>query len=358
MTQITVRNALTASIVLWAITSATALAETKTVGVLVPLSGPLAKAGTAVKNAAILADEQVANQPDEIEFVFEDNVYSADGTVAAYDRLLAKVKPDALVVFGSGPTNAIAERIERAKIPAISISTAPEVSATRAYIMRHWLNPETEATLLGEEAARRGYQTIAIAQTAHDGLEAVRKVLAGMLGTKVIRVDKFPPPERNLQPFVDGVLKDNPSAVLLLLLPPQAGIAAAELRKSGYRGEFFGGHPTELDEQARTVNGALTGTWYASSDERTAQPFFAAYRKRFNEEPANGAANGFDIATLLIHALETTDANRYLHNVKDFRGAFGTYGAIAGNSFYIPGALKIISSEGPRYLSDSQIAQQ
>jgi hypothetical protein len=55
-----------------------------------------------------------------------------------------------------------------------------------------------------------------------------------------------------------------------------------------------------------------------------------------------GTANGFDIAKLFVEGLKSGNANGFLHQVKDFEGAFGRYGIGGDNSFSLPATVKVV----------------
>ena len=65
------------------------------------------------------------------------------------------------------------------------------------------------------------------------------------------------------------------------------------------------------------------------SDDPTVRKFIEAYRAKFDEEPDNFAAHGYDSVRLLLKAMELNDSTipsnvkLAMLNIKDFPGATG-----------------------------------
>ena len=322
-----------------------------TIGVSLPLTGPVAKVGVAVKNSIILADEKY-DLDKRVEFIFEDDSYTASKTVSAVNKFISQDKVAGLIIFGSSPSLAVNSIAEKRKIPMVAISTATQVTDGMDFVVRHWLDPDIETAQVLREVEKRQYQTLAIVTTLNDGTLALRDEFLRLNKKKVVYDEQLDPSETTFHSIATKIKSTEPSAVYILLMPPQSGILARQLRNVGYTGDFFSGHPLEIDEEIKRKGNALLGTWYATTDDRAAKDFSQSYRNRFKEDPIAGCSNGHDIAKLFIQGLRTQDANKYLHTVQDFTGALGSYGANGKNGFTMGAVLKVVNEQGIRFLDD------
>lgn len=319
------------------------------IGVILPLTGPVAIVGNAVKNSIILADDKF-DKGNNLEFIFEDDAYTPKNTVLAVRKLIAEDMVSGLIVFGSGPALAVNNIAEKAHIPMVAISTATQVTDGFSYVVRHWLDSDVEVAKIYGEVKRRSYESIAIVSASNDALLAIRDEFLSVNKVKISYDQQFDPGDRDFRAAAAKIKSLNPSAVFLLLMPPQSGIFAKQLRSQGYRGDFFASHFLEIDEELQRQGNALVGTWFATSDDSAAGEFRADYRSRFGQDPVAGCTNGYDIAKLFVNGIKTKDLNGYLHDVKKFDGSLGVYGANGKKGFDMAAALKVVTELGIKSL--------
>ena len=317
------------------------LAQDSRIAVVLPLSGPVAELGSAIRQGLELAEEEDRQMKVErnLEFDFEDDSFDPSKSVSAVRRLLASGHHDAFVIVGSGNSMATGPILEQAKIPTLSVSVAKEVSQGKRFIFRHYLETETEARLLAEEALRLRYQEIAVVTTQSDAMISIREPFLRKFTGRVVFSEEILPAERDVRAIASRIKQKNPQAVFLCLMTPQGGILAKALREIGFQGSFFSAHPVEIDPEALRPEGSLSGSWFVGNDIAGAQEFETKYQAKFHKPAPIGAANGYDIAKLLKAALNSQDPVKYLEQLKSYSGALGVYGSTADHGFSIPGAI-------------------
>lgn len=323
-------------------------AQPKTVGVSLPLTGPVAQVGISTRNAILLADSEF-DLGNKVNFIFEDDQYIPRNSVSAVQKFVSKDHVEGLIVFGSGESLAVADIAENRHIPMISISTSLEVTKNRNYVMRHWLDSGVEARKLVSEVSRRGYRSLAVVTAQQDAMLAIRNDFSALSPAKIVFSSEVGPDDDTLREVAIKIKAADPQAVLLILVPPQTGLLARRLREIKYPGDLFSVHTLEADQEFRRPDNVLIGAWFVSCDERAAAGMFDRYRAMYHQEPMVGASNGFDIAKLFIQALATSDPNGYLHTVKDFEGALGHYGANEHSGFNVAAIVKEITPAGLKY---------
>lgn len=314
------------------------------VGVSLALSGPLSSAGTAIKDGMLLANATTAVK-DRVEFIFEDDGFVAKNTVSIIKKFIEVDKVNCLVVFGSSTSLAVAEIAERARIPLIAIALSEKISDGKHYVMRHLRPAKSENELIAREVKRRKYKSVAVVSAIQEAMLALKEYFIESAPTNIEIAEEFLPSETDFRSLASRIKAKNIDAVYILLFSPQISAFTKQLKQIGYGGEFFGAGQVAVQDEIDASQGAMEGTWFAAGDDRSAGAFYKEYQARFGGlPPSELALNGYDIAMILFAGSNTPDLNGYLHNLRDFTGALGTYSANSENGFNLPVILKTIKS--------------
>ncbi len=111
------------------------LAEDKfKVGIVLPLSGPVAPMGEAFRRGVELWQGQKPNDTEKLEIIFEDHRYDGKDTISAAQKLVEINKVQLLVVWGNTPSGVIAPIVEQKKVPTILVSMNPD-ALNREYVI-------------------------------------------------------------------------------------------------------------------------------------------------------------------------------------------------------------------------------
>lgn len=313
------------------------------IGVVIPLTGGASSNGDAIRNSVILADEEFDTE-DRVKFVFEDDQLKPSLTVSAVNKLINFDQVAGLIVFGSPTSLAINSIAERRRVPMIGLSIVDRVVRDKKYVVKHWVPLLNESNMVNAEVQRRGYKRVALVTTINDAMLALRDHFVQGKTAAVVLDEEFSPDDVDFRTVAARIRSVRPDAVYNLLWAPQPGVFSKTLREAGYQGEIFGAHNLEDPSEIEAARGTLDGVWYVTGDDRAAGKYYSTYRRRFGRLPANGGINGYDSAKLFIEALKSGDVNTYLHTVKSFEGAYGTYGATGKNDFDIRATVKVIDA--------------
>jgi branched-chain amino acid transport system substrate-binding protein len=319
------------------------------IGVVLPLTGGASSNGEAIRNSILLA-EQEFNSENNVSFIFEDDQLKPSNTVSAVNKLINIDKVQGLIVFGSPTSLAVAPIAEQKKIPMLAMSIVDRVVLNRKYVVKHWVTAIKENELIDQEIKRRNYKTVAIVTTSNDAMLKLRDLFLNSEPPKIVLNEEFANDDLDFRSTISKIKENNPDAVYVLLWAPQPGLFAKILRQSGYQNAIFGVHNLEDPNQVKASDGALNGAWYVSGDDRKANDYYAKYQKQYDSLPANGGINSYDATKLFIEGIKSGDLNNYLHTVKNFKGAYGTYSATGKNDFDIPAALKTIENNNFKFL--------
>lgn len=333
--------------------SSASFAEKRKIGVVLPLTGPASSNGQSIANSIKLASEKF-DPANNLQFVLEDDQMQPSKTVAAVNKLIHQTGVSGLIVFGSPTSLAVNDLAEKAKIPMIAMSVVERVVADKQFVVKHWVTAESENAILQKQVINSGYKTVALISTINDAMLRLRDLFVAKSASKIVSDEEVAPDLTDFKSLATKIISRKPAAVYVLLWAPQPGVFTKELRNLGYDGDIFGAHNIEDPHEVSASQGALTGAWYVTGDDRHGALYYQKYLERFGSLPSNGGINGYDCALLMIRGLESGDLNSYLHKVKNFQGAYGNYSATGFNDFSIPATIKKITSHGFEYLMNSR----
>lgn len=309
------------------------------VGVIAPLTGPLASSGQAFWNAIQLADE-LYGKDHSIEFLVEDDGFQPKNSVACARKFIDD-KVDAIMIFGTPTGMAVVPITEQAHMPLAVVTILDKVVAGKNFAVRHFVAWQAENERITAEVQRRGYKRIAVVTSINDATLSLRDGFLKSGVAEVVLNDEYPRDNLDFLATATKIKAAAPDAVYHLLFSPQGPIFTRALRNAGYSGPIFGVHNVEDPADVAAAQGSYDGIWYVTGDDRGAEALRAAYIKRFGTSPAMGWGNGFDYAKMFIEAArKNVPPLAYLKNLKDFEGVFGRYGAASGNTFDLKATIK------------------
>ena len=316
------------------------------VGVSIPLSGNHASYGNSLRDGMRLAKEDW-DKDNKVDFIFEDDGFSAKNAVANVNKFLAVDKVNAAYIFGSTTALAVIPLIERNKMPTITAATAKEVYDGRSFVMNMWLSVDLENAAVVKEVKRRSYKTCALVATQQDGMLALQKAFINSGACHLKFIETFVPDELDFKSVIVRIKQENVDAVYILLLSPQMGTFAKQLRQLGYQRDIFLAHQAEDIEEVKIADGTLAGAWFSSNDLMTTNDLAERVSARYGYQPMYLVGYGYDAAKMFIQGAKENNLNGYLHHLSDFDGALGKINADADGYFrFSQVGIKIITRDG------------
>ena len=123
-------------VLLFAALSAFAEKTNFKVGFTVPLTGPFAEFGVAVKNALELTKQEQPQLMDQLEFILEDDQYNPKSALSAFKKLKDVDGADLIMVWGNEPALSVAPVAESAKFPILAFGQTAAIAAKRKHVLR------------------------------------------------------------------------------------------------------------------------------------------------------------------------------------------------------------------------------
>lgn len=302
------------------------------IGVVLPLSGPFAEYGDAVKNGIVLAQKE-AKKNNNVEFVFEDGQYDAKLSISAYTKLATIDKVNAVYVFGDGPNQAIAPIVKNYKDTALlAESSLGSLAAQDQNIFRTSERPEELARKAWEQLRKMNLKKIAIVKTQNQYLNMLFDSMKSQAqtGESVELVGDIQMwNETNFRTTLAKIKgsKVGYDAIGVYLFGGQIGQFYKQMGDMKMTQQTFGTDFFESQSDIATAGKLMDGAFYAHFDvspefkERVAAQFGT-----INQVAYTG--NGYDVARMIIEgpALGSAqDIMDYMKTINGYKGVLGTY---------------------------------
>jgi branched-chain amino acid transport system substrate-binding protein len=283
-------------------TSPTPVGEKQTVkiGVILPLTGPVAMLGEPSKKAAELALKDAGDTKYNYELVFEDSQFDPKLAVTAANKLISIDKVMAIINFGSGTGNAINTVAENGKTAQFSLASDPTI-AKGDYNFIHWTAPFTEGELLAKEIVKRGYKKVSIIDANHPGAfavtNAVKKSLEGT-GVEVSSYDVVNLGTRDFKTIITKIKSLNPDIVLIETFSPDIEILAQQMKDLKLNKPV-----TSVEAFEWSSNPSLfEGQWFAA--DAVVPDFSDKFFKAYGTQALAGSSYTYDLVSFLINLQE------------------------------------------------------
>ena len=316
-----------------------------TIGIIAPLTGPLASLGMEIRAGAMLAAE-AGNGECRTVLKFEDDQIDPKKTLSGFMSLISG-GIDGAVCFGSTSCHSIGGLAERKPVPLMAVASDRSVTRDRQYVFRLEISPAAEARTLLDYIQRKNLNRIVSIVAEHDGTLAGHAALSELqeFSRSEILNLRVLPGAVDFRSEITKLMRLNPGSIVLIHYGHSAGQLARQLREQGYQGPLLGMNFIDSKETLESARGALEGMVFTNIAEPPRE-FVQKYRARFSKDPDYGAAHGYDAVSLLSRALCPAGDNApgvaWLRQLRSYDGALGKYGASGKNEFDIPVALHTV----------------
>ena len=342
------------------------------IGELTSLTGPSASFGVCSRNGTALAIDRINEQGGvlgkKLKLIIHDD-RSTPGEAATIARKL--IFSDKVVAIlgevGSAKSLEAAPVCQEHKTPMISpASTNPKVTQVGDYIFRVCFIDPFQGTVMGKFALSRGFKRVAVLtdekQDYSKGLAQFFIEHLSKNGGTIVKEQCYSTGDKDFRAQLTSIKAAKPEAIFLPGYYTEVSLIARQARQLGLKNTpFLGGDGWVGEPLLKVAGNALDGCFYSShfsteSPEPVIREFMAAYRAKFQSEPDDMAALGFDSAMLLADAMKragTTDGARVRDAIaatKDFPGVTGRITIDAQRNASKPAVVQTIEAGKYKYV--------
>lgn len=316
--------------------------DTVKIGVIMPQTGFLASPGQNVINGIRLFVDEFNNKHKEkrIEIVYEDSKSEPKIGVSAINKLINVDKVKLIIGdLGSPIFLAMAPIAEKNKVVMISPGASnPKVSEAGDYIFRIYTSDEFDGKVMANYLIKRkNVDSVALLYFNNDygvGLGEAFLQEYSKLGGSVSLDYSFDENSLNFKDLIMRIKKTNVEDVYFIASPKQDAAFLRQIKEANCKLNIYGVLSFEdsefLEISKHTFDSVEYSTSYfdLNSEDLKMQKFKTGFFERYNKMPDLNAALGYDVANILVQALENSDyqidkVKTELYRIKDFPGLTG-----------------------------------
>ncbi len=307
-----------------------AVKETFKIGLIAPLSGPAGYLGEGMKNAILLAKEQMKDTKYNYEILVEDDQLDPKMTASAASKLLDIDKVDVVMSVEAAMAAVISPMVISHDKISFGI-TAVSSNADGEHKFLHWTPAMEQATIVVDEFKKRGIKKVGIFRsvsledwTAY--VNAVKKLVEGT-DIKIVAEHSFTDDTKDFRSMIAQAMTTKPDIYFLVVPTPAVEILTKQLKEAGNKAPLTSIESFEVTESPELFE----GYWYVSASEPT-QAYRTAYEAKYNKTQTICSSNIYDMFNLTVRAIENVKSGtrptraqiaEELKKIKSFPGALG-----------------------------------
>ncbi len=336
-----------------ALMSTMAIAKEVKIGVVLPLTGPIAAFGQTSKGGLDIAYAQnnKLKNGDTVKIIVLDDRGDKVEAATAVKRLLDK--DHVSVILGevaSSNSMAMAPVAEKAKTPMIThASTNPRVTKGKKYVTRACFIDPFQGAVMAKYAIDNGMKTAVVVTDAKQdysvGLSKAFKKAYEAAGGKIVKTVLLSSGDKDFNAQVSTIKQENPAIIAFTGYYPEAALMAKQARAMGIKTPFIGADGVGFPELVSIGGKAAEGFMYtdhfneAAASSPEAKAYVDAFHKKYNK-PADSmgalAADGYGMILAAmnkcIDAGKASDDKECINtNLRGTKGYKGVTGVITIN---------------------------
>ncbi|MBW3665210.1 MAG: ABC transporter substrate-binding protein [Actinobacteria bacterium] len=347
------------------------LPDSISIGALDSLSGAAAFCGqnevAGMELAIAEAEEMDFLEGTDIELVVEDDASTAEEGVAAYRRLV-----DSGVTAIVGPcfstvAQATVDFTAQDEVPMILTTSGDPPLVDPEWVYRAGVTQGSFAGKTVDVLAERGIESIAViyhtdTPTIVGVWEEVWKPGLEAAGIELVSEDGVTADKQDFSAEIAKYQQLDPDAIGVLVVGGPNVAIVTQLREAGLdqpiMGQLVMGAPFYIENAGAAANGSIFATnFHHELPFESSQAFTEAYRAAEGSDPDFAAANGYDGAWMLLHAIknagsvEAGDLKLALDTHPGFAGAQGEITFDEKGDAIGPGAVVEIVDQSIEFVS-------
>ncbi len=318
------------------------------IGVMAPLTGSWASEGQAMKQIVDLLADELNNTGGvlgkKVEIVAEDDGGDPRTAALAAQRLSTRGIVAVIGTYGSSITEASQNIYDENKIVQVATgSTAVRLSEKGLrYFFRTSPRDDEQGFVAANTLKDMGFKKVAILHdntTYAKGLADEARTLLKDEDVEIVFFDALTPGERDYSAILSQLRARNPEVVLFTGYFPEAGLLLRQKKAMGWDVPFIGGDANNNPDLVNIAGKeAAEGFMFLSPpvpqdlDSPEAESFMAAYRAKYQDDPASVwavlAGDAFNVIIAAIEGSGSTDPDKIADflrtGLQDFQGLTGT----------------------------------
>ena len=296
------------------------------VGILQPLTGPIANFGQKTLDGIKVVYEKYNTLPDgkKIKLVIVDNQFDKVQNVNGYQRLVSKDNVIAIEgPLASSMAKSIKRFAEKSKTPTITqIATNPDVTKNTKYVTRTCFTDDFQGKVAANYALKHNYNTAVVlfdsAQDYSIGLEKEFVKNYEKKG-KILALLHINTGDKDFSAQIAQIKKLNPKFIYAPIYAPEGGLFVKQLRAAGVKAVVMGGDGlADVSLMRKLAGEAAEGVLftdhfdYHKPPTKLSKEFIQKFEEKYHRKPSAFAATGADGYILIFNAIKECNAKNDL----------------------------------------------
>jgi len=271
------------------------------VGIILPLSGPVAEFGSAFRNGIELRARKSGGFSTYCDVKYEDSHYDPKTALAAFNKLHDIDHVNLVYNFGGPTTEAVAPVAEAKRLPLVTSEVDPAFSAGRGFVIR-FNNPAAKfGKLMAEYLSSQGAKRLAIIKVDNQFIESMLMGLRDSL-TKdqtLEIVDTYQPGETDFHTSITKLRSASYDAFGVYLMSGQISVFYRQLAEQKLKVKTFGTDFFESKTEIGNAAGSMEGAVYPNNFVKDS--FVEEYKKLYgNDLQIVWGAFGYEFMSLVV----------------------------------------------------------
>ncbi|MCX6716093.1 MAG: ABC transporter substrate-binding protein [Candidatus Taylorbacteria bacterium] len=317
------------------------------IGAVLPLTGPVAGLGEALKLGYTWKIEELNKEGKITSFYLEDSKSNAKDAVTAFLKLADVEKVPIIFTTMSAVSMTLRPIAEQRSVLLWADAAHPLLTRDTRFVLRHSNTSNKDAEVLANKVIELAGKKTGVLYQNDDWGVAASELLSGNLsavGNKAV-LEPIDNKSADFRILLTKLISQKIDSLVTIVAGPPSGIIIKQARELGFKGNIVSSVGIILTPDAQNLAGSyLKGTYYQTYDEN---PLFASdYRARFNAPPAAFTHVGYTDMELLMDAIEQTGTVdptqivRYIKGLKSFKGKYETVEITPEGDIIVPTIVK------------------
>ena len=301
------------------------------IGAILPLTGPAASFGTAMKNGILLAQEKLKKEGINLEIIIEDGQGDPKSSLMAFRKLLT-YNTKIFIASVSGVCLSLLPVAQKERVLLFAEAAHPQITGSSPLIFRHSNTVSLEAEILGNWLIEnKKVKKVFILWINDDFGFSMKNELTKILNQFNLKDESYEKTQIDFKNIAIQIGAFNPDAVIIVGYGKSLGLAIKTLREMNYKGEILTNLGVKITPDAVIAAGeAIHGIYYIdfNFDYRDEEyiKFMKEYKQKFGEEPPAWSVLEYNTVILLGKAVKKVGSDpekilNYIKSIGSFKGA-------------------------------------
>lgn len=281
------------------------------IGAILPMTGPAAFWGEAVRNGMEMAIQNFADKKIFIKAIYEDSQAQPNQGITAYTKLKNLDQVDIMFSLSSRVSMPLAPLADQDKMPLIMTAVSAKGIAEKSqYVFRFYPDEAGYPNPILTKITKDKYSQIAIMYLNDDYGVSVFEVIKENLNNKGIKItaeEKFDLGQTDFRGQLTKIKSKEPTAIMFVDATPTELLNVLKQKQElKIEADFFEVNALlSIDSTRKQAGESANGSYavaFPFSLNKTGQEFKLRYQELYKTDPFYGATFGYDMINLIASA--------------------------------------------------------